>query len=46
VEGGADRLAKLGQRSRAYAERWHDPMRIATDLAAVYDQAVRDSAAT
>jgi glycosyltransferase involved in cell wall biosynthesis len=34
-------LAELGRRSRAYVERWHDPLRIARDLGAEYEAIAR-----
>ena len=36
ITGGREQLADLGRRSRLYVERWHDPMRIAADLAGDY----------
>ena len=32
-----ERLTELGSRSRAFVERWHDPRRLATISAAVYE---------
>ncbi len=34
-------LAELGARSRAYVERWHDPLRIAGELRAEYEAIAR-----
>jgi hypothetical protein len=34
-------LAEIGRRGRAYVERWHDPLRIARDIVADYEAAVR-----
>jgi glycosyltransferase involved in cell wall biosynthesis len=36
-----EQLVEIGRRSRAYVERWHDPRRIAADLAADYVGALR-----
>jgi hypothetical protein len=33
-------LLSLGQRSRAFVERWHDPLRIATQIRQDYEQAL------
>lgn len=33
-------LAELGRRGRSYVNRWHDPLRIARELAADYEAAV------
>jgi len=33
-------LPELGRRGRAYVERWHDPVRIATDMRDAYEDAV------
>ena len=38
-------LSAIGLRSRAYVERWHDPLRIAADVRTVYEDAVAKSAA-
>lgn len=38
---GSGQLAALGQRSRAYVERYHDPLRIAARLKADYENAPR-----
>lgn len=32
-----DRLADIGAQSRAYVERWHDPLKVARALAAIYE---------
>jgi hypothetical protein len=37
----ASQLPDLGQRSRAYVERWHDPVRIAETVKHAYEEAVR-----
>ena len=36
-------LPELGRRSRSFVERWHDPLRIATDLLPVYEAAARSA---
>jgi nucleotide-binding universal stress UspA family protein len=41
ITGPRSRLIEQGRRSRAYAERWHDPLRIARGLAADYAAALR-----
>src|SRR5690606_2571856 len=33
-------LPELGRRARAFAERWHDPRRVAADVIACYEQAL------
>jgi glycosyltransferase involved in cell wall biosynthesis len=37
LTAGPDRLREAGERSRAYVERWHDPLRIAARLRADYE---------
>jgi hypothetical protein len=36
-----EELAELGRRSRAYVERWHDPLAVARRLKADYEEARR-----
>ena len=36
-----EKLAEIGRRSRAYVERWHDPLRIARRMLAVYADSTR-----
>lgn len=35
--GPRERLREVGQRSRAYVEQWHDPLKIAAQLQSVYE---------
>jgi hypothetical protein len=37
LTAGPARLREAGERSRAYVERWHDPLRIAARLKADYE---------
>ena len=36
-------LVTLGKKSRAYVERWHDPLKIATDIKRDYEAALQQS---
>lgn len=44
TEGRLHELPERGRRSRSFAERWHDPLRIAADLLPVYEAAARSAA--
>lgn len=41
VEMPREELFSLAQRSRRYVERWHDPLRIAEEIAQDYERALR-----
>jgi glycosyltransferase involved in cell wall biosynthesis len=39
LTGPRSALVERGRRSRAYVERWHDPLRIAAELRGIYEEA-------
>lgn len=43
IEMPREELTKIGHKSRAYVERWHDPIRIGSEIMRDYSQALSDS---